>query len=151
MATATDVRDIPIIDTDTHVVEPPDLWTSRVSAKWGDLVPHVAWDPVAEEEAWYSGTARLGAVAHVAAELRGEQHAVSPALQYLTEEPLAPAVVPVDICRVEESHAGLERGVDDDTRALEIDAIAEVVAAEPHDGDVRPIAPQSTCTHGRGW
>ena len=55
MATATDVRGIPIIDTDTHVVEPPDLWTSRVSAKWGDLVPHVAWDPVAEEEAWYSG------------------------------------------------------------------------------------------------
>ena len=62
MATATDVRDIPIIDTDTHVVEPPDLWTSRVSSKWGDLVPHVAWDPVAEEEAWYSGAARLGAV-----------------------------------------------------------------------------------------
>ena len=62
MATATDVRGIPIIDTDTHVVEPPDLWTSRVSSKWGDLVPHVAWDPVAEEEAWYSGAARLGAV-----------------------------------------------------------------------------------------
>ena len=45
MATATDVRDIPIIDTDTHVVEPPDLWTSRVSSKWGDLVPHVALGP----------------------------------------------------------------------------------------------------------
>ena len=42
MATATDVRGIPIIDTDTHVVEPPDLWTSRLSSKWGDLVPHVA-------------------------------------------------------------------------------------------------------------
>ena len=39
---ATDVSEIPIIDTDTHVVEPPDLWTSRVSSKWGDLVPHVA-------------------------------------------------------------------------------------------------------------
>lgn len=54
--------DIPIIDTDTHVVEPPDLWTSRVSSKWGDLVPHVDWDPVAEEEAWFSGQQRLGAV-----------------------------------------------------------------------------------------
>ncbi len=30
------------IDTDTHVTEPPDLWTSRVSTKrWGDAVPHV--------------------------------------------------------------------------------------------------------------
>ena len=56
MATATDVRGIPIIDTDTHVVEPPDLWTSRVSSKWGDLVPHVALGrPVAEEEAWFIG------------------------------------------------------------------------------------------------
>ena len=30
------------IDTDTHISEPPDLWTSRVSTKkWGDAVPHV--------------------------------------------------------------------------------------------------------------
>jgi predicted TIM-barrel fold metal-dependent hydrolase len=30
------------IDTDTHVTEPPDVWTSRVSTKkWGDAVPHV--------------------------------------------------------------------------------------------------------------
>ena len=33
-----------IIDTDSHLVEPPDLWTSRMSSKWGDLVPHVKWD-----------------------------------------------------------------------------------------------------------
>lgn len=56
------IADIPIIDTDTHVVEPPDLWTSRVSAKWGDLVPHVAWDADKQEEAWWSGSQRLGAV-----------------------------------------------------------------------------------------
>lgn len=30
-----------VIDVDTHVTEPPDVWTSRVSSKWGDLVPHV--------------------------------------------------------------------------------------------------------------
>ncbi len=30
-----------VIDVDTHVTEPPDLWTSRVSHKWGSLVPHV--------------------------------------------------------------------------------------------------------------
>lgn len=30
------------IDTDTHITEPPDVWTSRVSTqKWGDAVPHV--------------------------------------------------------------------------------------------------------------
>lgn len=29
------------IDVDTHITEPPDVWTSRVSKKWGDRVPHV--------------------------------------------------------------------------------------------------------------
>lgn len=30
-----------VIDVDTHVSEPPEVWTSRVSSKWGDRVPHV--------------------------------------------------------------------------------------------------------------
>ena len=30
-----------IISVDDHVVEPPDLWTSRISATYGDCVPHV--------------------------------------------------------------------------------------------------------------
>ena len=30
-----------VIDVDTHLTEPPDVWTSRVSSKWGDLVPHI--------------------------------------------------------------------------------------------------------------
>ena len=34
-----------VIDTDTHVSEPADVWTSRVSKKWGDLVPHVVRNP----------------------------------------------------------------------------------------------------------
>ncbi|MAG31636.1 MAG: amidohydrolase [Deltaproteobacteria bacterium] len=29
------------IDTDTHVTEPPDTWTSRLSSKWGDEIPHI--------------------------------------------------------------------------------------------------------------
>ena len=29
------------IDTDTHITEPPDVWTSRVASRWGDAVPHV--------------------------------------------------------------------------------------------------------------
>jgi predicted TIM-barrel fold metal-dependent hydrolase len=34
-----------VIDVDTHLSEPPDVWTTRVSKKWGDLVPHVVKDP----------------------------------------------------------------------------------------------------------
>ena len=56
------ISEIPIIDTDTHVVEPPDLWTSRVASTWGDLVPHVRWDDGAGEEAWFVGDQRLAPV-----------------------------------------------------------------------------------------
>jgi uncharacterized protein len=56
-----------VIDTDTHVIEPYDLWTSRVSqAKWGDLVPHVQWDENLKEDAWYFGDTRVGAAASAA-------------------------------------------------------------------------------------
>jgi uncharacterized protein len=57
------VDQIRVIDTDTHLVEPPDLWTSRMSSKHGDLVPHVEWDPAEGEEAWYIGGQRLAPVA----------------------------------------------------------------------------------------
>ena len=54
---------VPIIDTDTHLVEPPDLWTSRLPKKYGDRVPHVRWDANAEEEAWFIGDTRLSPAA----------------------------------------------------------------------------------------
>lgn len=54
-----------IIDVDTHIIEPPDLWTSRVSKKWGDLVPHVKLDS-RNIERWYLGEERLPAVGSVA-------------------------------------------------------------------------------------
>ncbi len=45
-----------IIDVDSHVTEPPDLWTSRLSkAKWGDDIPHVRWDDKWQEERWFVG------------------------------------------------------------------------------------------------
>ncbi len=34
-----------VIDVDTHLSEPPDVWTARVSKKWGERVPHVIKDP----------------------------------------------------------------------------------------------------------
>lgn len=44
-----------IIDSDTHVTEAADLWTSRVPARLRDRVPRVEWDPEKQEQAWYIG------------------------------------------------------------------------------------------------
>jgi predicted TIM-barrel fold metal-dependent hydrolase len=52
-----------IIDTDSHIIEPRDFWTARMSAKrWGDLVPHVEYDEGLDAEGWYVGDARIGSV-----------------------------------------------------------------------------------------
>ena len=42
-----------VIDVDTHVTEPHDVWTSRVSSKWGDLVPHIL--RVGKKDMWMIG------------------------------------------------------------------------------------------------
>jgi len=58
------VKEFRVIDADTHIVEPYDLWTSRLSAKkFGDKIPHVKWDPKAEEDAWYFGETRFRSAA----------------------------------------------------------------------------------------
>lgn len=33
-----------MISSDTHVIEPPDLWTSRMARRWRDEAPHVVTD-----------------------------------------------------------------------------------------------------------
>ena len=48
-----------VADVDSHIIEPPDLWTSRVSSKWGDLVPHVRYHERRGEEIWYIGDKKL--------------------------------------------------------------------------------------------
>ena len=45
--------DYSIIDADTHITEPADVWTSRVARKWRDRVPSVKWDAKEKEEAWF--------------------------------------------------------------------------------------------------
>jgi predicted TIM-barrel fold metal-dependent hydrolase len=61
---ASDVDRYQVIDTDTHVIEPYDLWTSRLSEdRWGDRIPQVHWDPNLEEDAWYFGGSRIGPAA----------------------------------------------------------------------------------------
>ena len=42
-----------VIDADTHITEPPDLFTSRLPAKYRDLAPRVHWN---EERAWEEWT-----------------------------------------------------------------------------------------------
>ncbi|MFI5957533.1 amidohydrolase family protein [Cryptosporangium sp. NPDC051539] len=54
---------IPIIDADAHVMETPDIFTSRFPAKDAQNVPHVKVDPSTGREMWYVGdTAVHGAV-----------------------------------------------------------------------------------------
>ena len=48
-----------VADVDSHIIEPPDLWTSRVSRKWGDLVPHVRFHERRQEDYWYVGDQKL--------------------------------------------------------------------------------------------
>lgn len=51
MTTGT-VSDTVIFDTDTHLTEPPDLWTARLPAKWGDQIMQVRTHPDTGREHW---------------------------------------------------------------------------------------------------
>ena len=44
---------IDIIDVDCHIQEPVDIWTSRVSKKWGKRVPHVRAHPETGKPVWF--------------------------------------------------------------------------------------------------
>lgn len=47
---------IRVVDVDSHLLEPPDLWTSRLAHKWDhDDLPHVRFNPDADEDWWYVG------------------------------------------------------------------------------------------------
>jgi hypothetical protein len=77
--------------------------------------------------------ARRGAVAHVhllVAELRREHHLVPAAREHLAESELRTAVLAVHLGGVEERDAGVDRRVDHRARPLQVDAAAEVVAAQ---------------------
>jgi predicted TIM-barrel fold metal-dependent hydrolase len=57
--TVLDDLGVNVIDVDTHVIEPYDLWTSRVSVnKYGDRVPHVRTDENGIDT-WYTGETSL--------------------------------------------------------------------------------------------
>jgi predicted TIM-barrel fold metal-dependent hydrolase len=41
-----------MLSSDTHVIEPPDLWTSRLDRSWGDEAPHVVEDQAGGTQWW---------------------------------------------------------------------------------------------------
>lgn len=53
---ATDIR---IIDADTHLTEPVDLWTARIPARFRDQAPRVSFDEATQSWRWQIGD-RLG-------------------------------------------------------------------------------------------
>ncbi len=44
-----------VIDVDTHITEPGDLWTSRLPARYKDQAPHIVRDPETGIETWRIG------------------------------------------------------------------------------------------------
>jgi uncharacterized protein len=44
-----------VVDADTHVVEPADLWTSRLPNSFQDRAPRIRWNDDSETEMWYFG------------------------------------------------------------------------------------------------
>jgi len=56
-----------VIDTDTHITEPADLWTSRLPAKFKDRGPNIVLDPDSGLEVWRIGEGKgLVPVGHTA-------------------------------------------------------------------------------------
>ena len=69
--TDTAIRDVLIVDSDSHVTEPPDLWTARLPAKWADVAPQTFVDDTGLER-WRVGDSVLYPVAKYSAAGWGE-------------------------------------------------------------------------------
>ena len=61
-AVETGLAGIPIVDTDSHVTEPPDLWTSRLGDALGELAPRTFFDERRQQERWKIGGQKLSGV-----------------------------------------------------------------------------------------
>src|SRR5262245_31706639 len=66
MARMPAIPNQPIIDADTHITEPPDVWTSRVPAKWRGRVPEVRFVTDEQAEYWFIDGNRAGKVGQTA-------------------------------------------------------------------------------------
>ena len=45
--------EMPVVDVDTHIVEPPDLWSSHLPKKWQERAPIVRWDDDVNALMWF--------------------------------------------------------------------------------------------------
>ncbi|WP_319455831.1 MULTISPECIES: amidohydrolase family protein [unclassified Mycobacterium] len=83
VATTEDIAlGLKVHDVDAHVLEPPDLWTSRMSTKWGDDIPHIK--RVDERDTWYGGDVRIGSA--VGGQAQAGWHAPYPDAPYRYED-----------------------------------------------------------------
>jgi predicted TIM-barrel fold metal-dependent hydrolase len=48
-----------VIDVDTHITEPGDLWTSRLPARYKDSAPHIVRDPESGIDTWRIGDSEV--------------------------------------------------------------------------------------------
>jgi predicted TIM-barrel fold metal-dependent hydrolase len=62
MATTSIATDIPVIDCDSHISEPADLWTSRLPSKLKDLAPRVELEASTGRMRWHVGEHLLSPV-----------------------------------------------------------------------------------------
>ena len=53
---------IPVVDADSHVSEPPDMWLGRLPRKWHDLAPRVEHDDPLFGDIWLIGDRNVGPV-----------------------------------------------------------------------------------------
>jgi predicted TIM-barrel fold metal-dependent hydrolase len=55
-----------VIDADAHVTEPADVWTDRMPAEYGDLVPRLVRDERSGWDVWKVGGQTIASVGHTA-------------------------------------------------------------------------------------
>jgi predicted TIM-barrel fold metal-dependent hydrolase len=56
MTTLTSASDPLIIDADSHITEPADIWTSRLPSKFADVAPRVEFSPITNHHHWRIGS-----------------------------------------------------------------------------------------------
>lgn len=61
---AATLSTVPIIDSDTHLTEPLDLWLTRLPSKWHDIAPQVRRDEATSTFRWRVGENWLSSVGH---------------------------------------------------------------------------------------
>ncbi|MGW0633058.1 amidohydrolase family protein [Streptomyces sp. NPDC002758] len=61
------VSQIKVVDADSHITEPPDLWTTRVGRELLELAPRTVSDEKRGFDRWWVGSKRLGGVGASAA------------------------------------------------------------------------------------